>query len=638
MAQTARDTRQISFSSDDPIRIGQTIGAALRKLGYSDIHLELDQFQVTVKYKDREQKQSHTYQYEYDCFITWLPKGEQTEVSIEVKETKSNWQIDACRERLEEIFQEIENASVRYKQTRQHLKPNTLYGDARFATKDEIDEYRPKEPGKLYLGFVQNAEVSVPEKQAQRHTLVCGPTGSGKTWSMFIPNLIFKTDTSAVVTEARSGSEEGHLYFHTAGHREAQGQKIFHFDPEHRWSTRINPVDQAQDPLTATHVASLIMENTSLDSHVGDQIWETSERLLLSALVLDANTRNEHLGYVRWLLREGPTGIGLKLKESPSGLARREYASFLNNSLEGFRAGVVAGLMQRLNLWTIPEVVALTEKSDFEAEELHKERFTFYLSTLADRSQYAPLMALVFNYVLSVALSDERSHPLMLFLDEFVNYGRIPNMTKKLTMIRHSEVGAVLGIQDYLQLEELYGDKRAKILFGQPATRVFFKPNDLRTAEEISKLLGKKTAEEVTINNRCEIHTRRFERFLLTPQEVLGLDQSQLIARLPDLKYPILMNRIPIERFEAKTRTPPPERPEHPVKDEHLGPEPSPQNWHMQARQQNEKWARMSEQEKQKAFRDEKGVQFNKGGESKPETQSVDSSQSQAGRKNLSFE
>jgi type IV secretory pathway TraG/TraD family ATPase VirD4 len=194
---------------------------------------------------------------------------------------------------------------------------------------------------------------------------------------------------------------------------------------------------------------------------------------------------------------------------------------------------------------------------------------------------------------------------MMLLLDEFINFGRIPNMAKKLTMIRHSHVGAVLGIQDYIQLDELYGDKRAKIIFGQPATRVFFKPNDFRTAEEISKLLGKKTAEDLTINSRCEVFSRRLERWLLTPQELMGLDETKLIARVPDLKYPLLVDRIPMDCIRMQTDTLPPDFPVHPVTDEHAGPLEIGGSWQQQANEQTRWWNSLKEPEKRALYEQE---------------------------------
>lgn len=607
MKIAASESRTIDELPLDQIRVAQIIGAAVKRLGYSDISLVLDQLQISAIQNDVERRVSHTFQYLYDLFIFWLPNSGKTTITVEVTERRSSWQKQACQKKVAEIFVEIERAAQRFNQAKQHIPASTIFGDGRFASAEEIEKRAPQGNEKFYLGSVENQEVAVKEELSHRHTLVCGPTGSGKTWSVFIPNLILKPDTSMIVTEARSAAEDGHLYHYSAGFRSSKGQKIFHFDPEHKWSTRVNPVEQAKDPLMGTYIASLIMENTSLDSHSGDQIWETSERLLLTALLLDANVRGEHLGNIRWSLRRGPVGMGEKLLNSPSKVARAEYYSFLNNSLEGFRAGVVAGLMQRLNLWIIPEIVALTETSDFTPEELQNELFTFYLSTPAEKAQYTPLMSLVFNYIFSVSLAKaKRNHPMMLLLDEFINFGRIPNMAKKLTMIRHSHVGAVLGIQDYIQLDELYGEKRAKIIFGQPATRVFFKPNDFRTAEEIAKLLGKKTAEDVTINSRCEVFSRRMERWLLTPQELLGLDEGKIIARVPDLKYPLLIDRIPMQLIEDKVKITPPSVAEHPVCEKHYGTDSDLVNWQDKAADQTRWWNSLTIQEKLAIFEREK--------------------------------
>lgn len=611
MKVDASETRSLKNLPEEQIRVAQIIGASLKRLGYSDINLVMDQLQITASQNDVERRVSHTYQYLYDTFICWLPKNQETSVTIEITERRTSWQKNACKTKLIELFAEIEKAAERFSQAKEHIPVSTIFGDARFATALEIEMRAPQDTRKLYLGTVDNKEVAVKEVLSHRHTLVCGPTGSGKTWSIFIPNLILKPDTSMIVTEARSGAEDGHLFQYSSGFRNSKGHKVFHFDPEHQWSTRVNPVEQASTPLMATYVASLIMENTSLDSHAGDQIWETSERLLLTSLLLDANARGQHLGNIRWALRRGPIGMGKSLLTSPSRLAKAEYISFINNSLEGFRAGVVAGLMQRLNLWIIPEIVALTEKSDFTIDELQNDLFTFYLSTPAERSQYTPLMSMVFNYIYSICLAKaERNHPLMLLLDEFINFGRIPNMARKLTMIRHAHVGAVLGIQDYIQLDELYGDKRAKIIFGQPATRVFFKPNDFRTSEEIAKLLGKKTAEDISINGRCEVFTRRLERWLLTPQELLGLDETKLIARVPDHKYPLLIERIPMDYISSKTETPIPTMVSHPVLDTHYGPLEDDAPWLQKANEQSKWWNSLKDHEKLEIFEKEKKRKF----------------------------
>src|SRR5690606_3108689 len=102
----------------------------------------------------------------------------------------------------------------------------------------------------------------LPERLAPRHTLVCGPTGCGKTSSVFIPNLIERSAYSAIVTEATAGSEAPDLYTKTSGYRLEQGHKVFYFNPDDLASTRINPISHIDTVRKALRVAELIMQNT----------------------------------------------------------------------------------------------------------------------------------------------------------------------------------------------------------------------------------------------------------------------------------------------------------------------------------------------------------------------------------------
>ena len=171
------------------------------------------------------------------------------------------------------------------------------------------------------LGRFADNILRLPERLTQRHVLVCGPTGSGKTMFVFVPNLIERTGTSAIVTEAVSGNKTPVLYGSTAAWRAQAGHEIIYFNPADLKSNRINPIDQVKTFEDAQHLAHLIVTNTTSESHSGDQVWSQSETHLLQSLLLhvagfrkDINKPSEvgdnaNLGYIRRLLTRGPQGM-----------------------------------------------------------------------------------------------------------------------------------------------------------------------------------------------------------------------------------------------------------------------------------------------------------------------------------------
>ena len=166
-----------------------------------------------------------------------------------------------------------------------------------------------------------------------------------------------------------------------------------------------------------------MIENTNKKDNIGgEQIWENSERHLLTSLLLHAAGKKGTFADVRDWLTTGQERMKSELLSSPVEKARTEYMSFHNVSTEGFRNGVISGLMVRLNLWVSPRIAALTATTDVDLAALQKQLFTFYLAVPAQKGYMKPLVALIFNYILSQALDREFEMPLFLCLDEFTNF------------------------------------------------------------------------------------------------------------------------------------------------------------------------------------------------------------------------
>jgi len=135
-------------------------------------------------------------------------------------------------------------------------------------------------------------------------------------------------------------------------------------------------------------------------------------------------------------------------------------------------------------------------------------------------------------------------YPLNLYLDEFTNYGAIPGIARYLTVIRNAGVGAVLGVQDLAQLEYVYKDKLAQIIWSQPRTKVLFPPADDRMAERISKMLGTETQQEI-VSASGHLSNRQFPRPLIDAAELLKLEKEG--------KYLVVSNTNPVKVSRMKS-------------------------------------------------------------------------------------
>jgi type IV secretion system protein VirD4 len=545
-------------------RIAELASAALARFDWRIVLINDALRQLTASQKSMQRVKGVNWNYEFSALITWQPNPSGSSVRIEVSEKLNTWATDDCRKKCSEVLAAIEENARTLIHVSKTEQTSTIHGSARWATDQDIIEAGydcpPGDSTRLILGIGPQSCLLVSPSDSIKHALVCGPTGSGKTSSIFVPNLLTRIKSSAIVTEATAGNELPDLYRQTAHFRQTRGgQQIYYFNPDDLHSDRINPIDLVTSIDQAQNVANLIVQNTSKKFSGGDPIWETSERHLLTALILHVAGERGNLAMVRELMREGPSAMGEILHGSKNQAAKDEYEAFFRNSTDGFRNGVTSGLMQRLNLWVNPRIVALTETTDIDLESLSQQLFTFYMAVPAQKTHLKPLVALVFNFILDQALQRHFAHPLFLSLDEFTNFGYIPAIAEKLTIIRHRKIAAMIGIQDYVQMEKVYGREDASLLFGQPGTRIFFRPRDLVTAKRISDSLGQKTEVERKVTSSGQIVERQFGRPLLDPGAVMAIPDGVAIT-FTSATPPIMLQCFTWEDHKLATQNPPAKR------------------------------------------------------------------------------
>lgn len=496
------------------------------------------------------------FSYEFFANLSWVPNGEGTFLKLEVREERNNFNtIQKTKAKCDEILNSVVEAADRLMVANKNQPKPTRYGSAKWATHEDIVE----------VGYWDNVDdsrrlvvspgeddnyVTISPEDSIMHALACGPTGSGKTTSVFIPNLIERLDTSAIVTEVTAGNESPHLYAKTSGYRAGAGrQRIYYFNPDDLSSDCINPVDSVTGYSEAQNLAKLIVENTTSKNNYGDDVWPRSEMNLLAIFIAHAAALGKDLGFVRSMLREGPDDLLSQMTKSPVEEVRGEYYGFHKTSREGFRYGVFASLMQRLGLWVNPKVVALTSRTTVDLEALTQEKFTFYMAVPVRKTHLKPVAALIFNYILQQAEDRDFKHPLYLSLDEFTNFGMIPGIVDRLGAIRHKDIGVVIGVQDAMQLEMVYGREAASVMFSQLGTRMFFRPRSIEVAERISKMAGQSTVYERKVSSTGQIQEKESGRPLIDPSEVMSLPDSKMLVFTPRTS-PMLMERFTWRDYE----------------------------------------------------------------------------------------
>lgn len=558
------NTIQVTQNISVPISIDQApelVAATVNSLGWKIRHVDPLLKRLTAMENKTDVIGRDSWRFEFDLAVSWKKIAEESiDIAVSVSERQMQWTLPHCEERCKAI---VDGIKLDAKTITSCDRTSDTYGSAKWDSVDDLDKAgyvaTKNDHTRLILGPARDGFViSVPPEETAMHATVCGPTGSGKSSTVYIPNLIERLAVSAIVTEATAGSEEPDLFKKTSGLRKVAGHKIYYFNPDDLRSTRINPIEHLKTYDEASHVASLIIQNTSGKHSSTDKIWEDSERQLLKSLILHAMGEKGTLADIRSWLREGPEKIGALLKNSTYTLAMKEFWGFFNNSSEGFRFGVISGLMQRLNLWVSPRIAALTEKTDLDIEALPDELFTFYFAVPAQKTELKPLSALIFNFILDLALQKKFKRPLALFLDEFTNYGYIPGIAEKLTIIRHRNIPAMLGFQDYVQLRKVYGDDDAMLLFSQPGTRIVFRPRDNTTARKVSDALGSKTVIERKVTSTGHINEREFARKLMGPDEVAALERGRAIVFTPSTN-PILLKSFTWQDYKEAIAYDPPE-------------------------------------------------------------------------------
>ena len=107
------------------------------------------------------------------------------------------------------------------------------------------------------------------------------------------------------------------------------------------------------------------------------------------------------------------------------------------------------------------------------------------------RDVLAPLIAAILHLLVNRNVSRPRSDPLFLMVDEVPTL-YLPALHHWLNENREDGLSTVLGFQNLVQMEKMYGKDLARAIVGGCATKIIFNPQDQESAKLFSDYLGLK--------------------------------------------------------------------------------------------------------------------------------------------------
>lgn len=417
-------------------------------------------------------------------------------------------------------------------------KENLASGE--FAKHDEFDGFTGND------GLIIGKKFRLSAKKSFEHVVIVGPTGSGKSASFFIPNLLNLPKASIVVSDPK-----GELFEKTAATNLAQGKRVLVFSPFKKNSMKYNPLALCRNVSEVREMTQILLANgnASIEALTGTKAggaeWTNMATPLLCAFLLyvkDLEPPKNTITYALSLIVENDLDTMKFLMMDAEESARRQFNIFLQSAeSEKTASSIKTVLATNLQIFMDPMVEEVTSDNEIDPMMLRDGVAVIYVIVPESKSaSMAPLMGPFYSQIMSQLADDAHGTPVFFLLDEFANIGKLGQISTILATVRSRKMSLAIGIQSINQLKQNYGQEESGSIIDNLKIKVALPGLSHESANLFSQLIGFKEISTTSTSfgkNNLSHSVSSQKRELLSPDEIRRIPDGKLLM-VADNKNP----------------------------------------------------------------------------------------------------
>ena len=420
------------------------------------------------------------------------------------------------------------------------------------------------------------------------HNIVIGSTGAGKTQTTVLPmvNLLAKHDESMIITDPK-----GEIYEGTSNYLKSLGYNIvlLNFrDPQqgNSWNPMYLPYSLYKDgnidksvELLEDLAANILHDPTAKGQ---DPFWENTSADyfagLACALFEDAKPEEVNLNSISLMTTVGEEKLAntTYIKDyfsykDPGSTAYTKASSTLMAPSET-KGSILSVFKQKIQLFAsranLSEMLA---NNDFDMRDIGRKKTAVFIVIQDEKTTYHSLVTIFLKqcYETLISVAQESGgklpHRTNFILDEFANMPPLKDVTTMVTAARSRNIRFTFIIQNFAQLNEVYGKDNAETIRGNCGNIVYLISTEMQALEEISKMCGEvKSKEKEKTSSTPLVTVSDLQRLEQWETIILRLRKMPFKTKLtpnfemnwghdfPKAKYP-QREKIPVQTFDLKS-------------------------------------------------------------------------------------